>query len=133
MGIRAKGTTLEYDSGSSVFVAIDGIKTLSLPTREVGIMDVSDHDSTSREKVSDQLPDNGQVTFGGNYDPDGTAHKWLEDNAGQEETFRVTYVDTGATVHTFQALIRSFGTEANYDGTLDFTCVLEVTGDITRT
>ena len=132
MGIRGKGTLLQYENPASTWVSIPGIKTLTPPNREVGIMDISDHDSSAREKLSDDLPDNGQVTFGGNYDPDGTEHKWLEDNAGDSENFRVTYSDSGTTIHSFTAVIRSFTTEANFDGTLAFTCVLEVTGSITR-
>ena len=79
--IETQGVTIGVSTGSPTsFSNIGNVTDFSGPGGQATVIDVSNLDSTFREKIMG-LPDEGQFTFNINLDPDNATHQTLRDKA----------------------------------------------------
>ena len=127
----ALGTTIKIDG-----VLIGEIKSIKLGPRTAKTIDVTSHDSTMEEFVAG-MKSGGEVTISGLFVA-GNAGQVALNTAYQTtpqvtHTYLVTLPVATATTVTFDAVISSLGfpASAEFDGAIDFTATLKVSGTVT--
>lgn len=132
--LTAQGALISIGSGSPVsYSAIGEIKSWSGPGGQASVIDVTDLDSTAKEKRAG-LQDEGQLTFEINYLPTDTEHQALRTAkaSGAVTPFKITYTDSGGTEHTFNAIVLGFVIAGGVDDVIRATITLEITGALTQ-
>lgn len=133
--IEAQGMKLQRGTGSGpiTYTDIPEIKSFSGPGGSASVRDVSDLNSTAKEKKMG-LADEGQLQITINYIPDNTVHAALRaDRAARSKVpFKLVFTDTGATEWTFDAFVTGFSISGSVDGDVEAQVTLEITGAITE-
>ena len=130
--IESQGVKLAVSSGSpTTFANIGNITDFSGPGGQAAIIDTSNLDSTFREKMMG-LPDEGQVTFNVNWDPDNTTHTTLRSAraARTRAEFRITLTDATPTVGTFFGYVVGLTLSGAVDAVVKAALTIEVDGPI---
>jgi predicted secreted protein len=131
-GLAAFGTTLSKGTGTPV--AIANITSIEGPGFSTEMLDVTAHDSGDgyRERVPSFL-DVGEISLRLNWDPSdvthvgtGSLHDDWEDKA--EDTYTITFPDTGATTLSGLAYVSAISPAAPFDGKLEASVTLSPTG-----
>lgn len=131
--IESQGITIGVSVGSPTeYVAIGNITDFSGPGGQAAVIDVSNLDSTFREKLMG-LPDEGQLTFNVNWDPDNTVHTTIRDaRAGRTLCeFQITLTDDTPTVGTFQGYVLGLVLSGAVDAAVKAALTVEIDGPIT--
>lgn len=130
--IESQGVTLKYSIGSPTeFATIGNITDFSGPGGQASVIDVSNLSSTQREKLMG-LPDEGQITFNLNYDPDNSAHQALR-NARRDRTlveFRLTLTDATPATATFFGYVLGFVISGGVDQAVKAAVTVEIDGGV---
>lgn len=130
--IESQGITLGVSSGSpSEFSNIGNVTDFSGPGGQAAVIDVSNLDSTFREKLMG-LPDEGSFTFNVNLDPDNTQHQLLR-SARQSRTrleFKLTLTDATPATGTFFGYVLGFTTSGGVDQAVKAAIVIEIDGAV---
>lgn len=130
--IETQGTKLAYSDGGSPssFSDIGNITDFSGPGGQASVIDVSNLDSTFREKRMG-LPDEGQFTFNVNLDPDNASHVALKDaRRGRDRLeFRVTLTDSTPTTLTFYGYVLGFVISGGVDAVTKAAITIEIDGE----
>lgn len=129
--IESQGVRIAYSDGGSPssFSFIGNIQSFSGPGGAASVIDVSNLDSTSREKRMG-LPDEGQFSLELNLDPDNATHVALR-NARNNRTrleFRITLTDTTATVIAFYGYVLNFTINGSVDAVVKASITIEIDG-----
>lgn len=128
-GEAAFGTLLKQ---GAVPVTVANVTSISGPSFSLDTIDVTAHDSASnyRELVPSFISA-GEINFDINYDPDGTTHAGLITTmvARTEEDWQIIWPDT--TQADFKAYITAFEPGADYDGKLEASVTLSISGAVT--
>jgi acetylornithine deacetylase/succinyl-diaminopimelate desuccinylase-like protein len=132
--IEAQGVTLSISVGASptAFQTIANVIDFSGPGGQASVIDITNLASTAREKRMG-LPDEGQLTFNVNLDPDAASHQALRDarkNRTQCE-FRVTLTDTTNTTLTFLGYVLGFVVSGAVDDVVKAAITVEIDGAVT--
>ncbi len=131
--IESQGVTLKVSSGSPTeFSSIGNVVDFSGPGGQASVIDVSNLDSTFREKLMG-LPDEGQITFNVNLDPDNTQHSLLR-SARQSRTrleFRLTLTDATPATGTFFGYVLGFVIAGGVDQAVKAAITVEIDGAVT--
>ena len=135
--LEAQGMQIKRGSGGSpeVFTAIPEVKSFSGPGGAASVIDVSDLDSTAKEKRMG-LRDEGQLSLTINYLPDNTVHDGLRtDRANRTlRNFKMVFTDTSpATTWSFSAYVTGLAISGGVDGVVEANVTLELSGSITET
>lgn len=134
--LEAQGMKLKRGTGSGpvVYTDIPEIKSFSGPGGSASVQDVTDLNSTAKEKRMG-LADEGQLQFTINYLPDNAVHAGLRtDRASRAKTpFKLVFTDAGAMEWTFDAFVTGFSISGAVDGVIEAQVTLEITGSITET
>jgi len=113
-----------------------GVRNLGGPEYSLEMIDVTHHSSASayREMVASFLSA-GTVPFDLLYDSTDTIHLalWTQFEARTALEYSVTFTDTGAEVHTFDAYVSQLTLAAPIDDAVTMACVLTITGAVVRT
>ena len=125
---------------SATYTTIAQVRNISGPGMSSDPIDVTSHDSTNgwREFVV-ALKDMGEITLDLIYDPDQATHSkssgglLYEFTQASQKAYRLTLVDTTATVFKFVAYVTSFSPTFNFDGSMDASVTLRITGAPTIT
>jgi hypothetical protein len=131
--IEAQGVILARGV-STVFTTIPEIKTFTGPGGSATVIDVTDLQSTAKEKRMG-LKDEGQLQFTINYIPDNAVHIGLRaDRDGRVlREFRMTFTDTSPkTTWTFDAYVLGFSVSGAVDAVVEAQVTLEISGSITE-
>lgn len=131
--IEAQGVIIARGVGT-VFTTIPEIKSFSGPGGSATVIDVTDLQSTAKEKRMG-LPDEGQLQFTINYIPDNAVHQGLRQDRMDriERDFRITFTDASpATQWTFSAFVSGFSVSGAVDNVVEAQVTLEITGAITE-
>lgn len=132
--IEAQGTTIAYstETSPSAFANIGNIVSFSGPGGQASVIDVTNLDSTAREKRMG-LPDEGQFTLEVNLDPDSTAHTALRNNRKNRTRteFKVTLTDSTPTTLVFWGYVLGFEVSGAVDGPVKCTITIEIDGPVT--
>jgi hypothetical protein len=131
-GIESQGVKLAVSTGSPTsFSNIGNIVDFSGPGGQAAVIDISNLDSTFREKLMG-LPDEGQLTFNVNWDPDNTTHTTLRANraARTRTEFRITLTDATPTTGTFFAYVLGLVLSGGVDQAVKAALTLEIDGPI---
>jgi acetylornithine deacetylase/succinyl-diaminopimelate desuccinylase-like protein len=131
--LEAQGTTLSISLGTSPtsFTSIGNVIDINGPGGQASVIDVTNLSSVAREKRMG-LPDEGQVTFNIQLDPDLTSHQVVRDarkNRTQCE-FRITLTDTTPTSLIFSGFVLNFSVSLAVDDVVKASVVIEVTGAV---
>ena len=135
--LEAQDTVLQIGTGSGpvVYTTIAEIKSISGPGGSAAVKDVTDLQSTGKEKRMGLL-DEGQLTFNMFYQPANTQHALLRtQRAARAETpFRLIFTDAGNMQWDFNAFVAGFQLSGiEVDGMVEAQVTLEITGAITET
>lgn len=136
--MKSEGLAFAIGDGNSpeVFTTIGEVATMDGPGGQAAVIDATHFGSTAKEKLMG-LPDEGQVTLGGNFigqnSPSGTSQIALRTaRSNQSATnFKITFTDSPATIATFTAFVLGFSVSAGVDDKISYSCTLEVTGSVT--
>lgn len=107
------------------------ITDFSGPGGSASVIDVSTLCSTRKEKIMG-LPDEGQFSITGNYDPEDSAQLFLQTlRAGRTlGSFRLSLSDSPITHLTFSGYVLSFQISGAVDQKVTFTATIEITGEV---
>ena len=117
-----------------VWTQIKGVKSIGGFDGAANVIDISDLDSTAKEKMQG-LQDNGdcQLEINRNFkDPGQVAVKKMQ-GAQETRTFKIEYNDGNKTIHTFNAFVASFGQSLGVDAAATSTIKLTISGDVLET
>lgn len=133
--IEAQGIVIARGDGATpeVFTTIPGVKSFSGPGGSASVIDVTDLQSTGKEKRMG-LQDEGQITLDINYTPDNAVHQALRsDRAARTlRNFKLTFTDDGNTVWDFAAFVTGFTVQGGVDAVVGASVTLEISGSITE-
>ena len=135
--MESQGIKIARGDGASpeVFTDIPEIREFTGPGGSASVIDVSDLDSTFREKILG-LPDEGQLSFTVHYIADNAVHVNLRaDRAARTlRNFRITWTDASpAKIWTFAGYVTEFSVSGGVDDVVLAAVVIEITGAITET
>lgn len=128
------GTALKLGS-----TEIANLTSISGPSYEAETIDVTAHDSADdyfRDFIAG-LRDAGEVSFEGNFDPDGATHKsasggvLYELEQGTAGSWSIVWPDT--TTVAFTGIVTSFEPDAPFDDKLGFSATIKISGKPTWT
>jgi acetylornithine deacetylase/succinyl-diaminopimelate desuccinylase-like protein len=131
--IEAQGVTLEISFGESPtsFSTIVNVTDFSGPGGQASVIDITNLASTAREKRMG-LPDEGQLTFNVNLDPDAATHTTIRDARAQREKceFRITLTDSTPTTLTFFGYVLGFVVSGAVDDVVKAAITVEIDGAV---
>lgn len=131
--IETQGTTLHYSTETSptTWALVGNIIDFSGPGGQASVIDVTNLDSTFREKKMG-IPDEGQFTFNVNLDPDNTSHLALKNNR-QSRTrteFKITLTDSTPTVLHFFGYVLGLVISGGVDAVVKAAITIEIDGAV---
>ena len=132
---KTQGTQLKIGDGASpeVFTKIPGISSVGgMGGGEAQDIDTTDFDSVAMEFLQG-LPDEGTLTFSGNYDPASAQQTLLDTKRAAQESANFQVVDVNNTTFSFTAFVKSFEKVADANDAWRLNLSLRVTGAITKT
>jgi hypothetical protein len=128
--IQTQGVVISVSSGSpTTWTAIGNITDFSGPGGTASIIDISNLDSIMKEKMTG-LPDEGQLSFNINLDPDNASHlllKTIRTNRTRAE-FKITLTDTTPTVLTFFGYVLGYVLSGGVDAAVKAAITIEIDG-----
>lgn len=131
--IESQGAKLYVTNGGSPteFVQIQNVTDFSGPGGQASVIDVSNLDSTRREKIMG-LPDEGQISFNLNWDPDDVGHQLLRTlrNNRTRAEFKVTLTDATPAVATFFGYVLGVQLSGAVDQQIKAAVTVEIDGAI---
>lgn len=134
--LESQGTVIKISDETAspwTYNAISEVRSFTGPGGSAAVIDVSDLDSTSREKRMG-LPDEGQLGFVINYIPSNTEHALLRSQrtARALTYFQIDFTDSPATTWTFSGYVPEFSISGEVDETVMANVTIEITGAITE-
>jgi predicted secreted protein len=133
--LESQGLLLKIGDGADpeTFTAIPEVKEISGPSGSASIIDITDLDSTHKEKRMG-LPDEGQVSFTLHYIPKNTQHAQLRtDRAARTlRNFQLLFTDDPVTTWSFAGYVTKLEVSGEVDGVVEAECEIEITGAITE-
>lgn len=134
--IKSQGTKFYigdsvYTTSPTNYLEVGEIQTVSGPTGQATVIDATHLSSEAKEKLMG-LPDEGQVTLGGNYvDTDNGQDALLAARAAQEKRdFRITL--SNGSGFLFQGFVLSFNIDLGVDDKVSFSATIEISGPVSR-
>lgn len=130
--IESQGITIGVSVGSPTsFSLIGNITDFTGPGGQASVIDVSNLDSTFREKLMG-LPDEGQFTFNVNLDPDNTTHTTIRQARADRSQceFQITLTDTTPTTLTFFGYVLGFSLSGAVDAAVKAAITVEIDGPV---
>ena len=133
--LDAQGMDLQIGDGGSPenFTTIPEIKSFSGPGGSATVIDVTDLQSTAKEKRMG-LQDEGQLSFEINYIPTDSEHAQLRtDRANQtERNFQLVFTDGSSTTWSFSGFVTGFSVSGGVDDVVNASVTIEITGAISE-
>jgi hypothetical protein len=131
--LESQGATLAISVGTSPtsFTTIANVIDVSGPGGSASVIDITNLASVAREKRMG-LPDEGQVTFNVQLDPDNATHQAVRD-ARKNRTecqFRLTLTDSTPTTLTFNGFVLNFSVSLAVDDVVKASITIEVNGAV---
>lgn len=132
-GVSSQGTLLHIsvDGSPTNFQKVGNVKEYSGPGGQAAVIDVSNLESTFREKLVG-LPDEGQLSFGINIDPADVVHLAIK-TARRNRTlveFRITLSNAAATKLTFFGYILGYQLSGGVDQAVNASITIEIDGEV---
>lgn len=118
-GTKVKGTSVG---------TIGGLTGFSLSGVEVNMIDVSAWDGDGWAAFLGGLKNGGTAELSGRCDISDVGQSGLIANAGNKDKFTVTL--TSGQLIEFSAIVGGYATSAGEDDAVEFSCTLQVTGEI---
>ncbi len=133
--IESQGTVLKRGdgAGSEVFTAIGRVVSISgLGNGSSTEIDITDLSSTGKEFLLG-LKDEGEVTITLNLDTGDTMQTGLRTDRDSRtlRNFELTLTDSGPTVITFSALVKTFGIDVATEDKVPLNVTLRISGAVT--
>jgi hypothetical protein len=131
--LESQGATLAISVGTSPtsFTTIANVIDVSGPGGSASVIDITNLASVAREKRMG-LPDEGQVTFNVQLDPDNATHQAVRD-ARKNRTecqFRITLTDSTPTTLIFNGFVLNFSVSLAVDDVVKASITIEVNGAV---
>lgn len=132
--IESQGVVLAISYGASptAYVNIANVVDFSGPGGQASVIDITSLSSTFREKRMG-IPDEGQVTFNVNLDPDAISHQLLRDARKNRLAceFRITLTDTTPTALYWSGYVLGFVNSGAVDDVVKAAITIEIDGAVT--
>ena len=130
MAMKSQGAVVEVNDGST-WLVIGEITSVEGPSGEAEEIDVTHLGSSAKEYMVG-LPDEGSLTLQGNYNPSdaGQSQCWADRASQTKRQFRVTYTDSGPTVASFEAYVKSFSTSLGVGNKISVSIGLRISGAV---
>lgn len=134
--LQTQGTILKISDETSspwTYNAINNVEGFSGPGGSATVIDVSDLNSTFREKIMG-LPDEGQFSFTIQYIPADTQHALLRSQRAARALtyFQIDFTDSPTTTWTFSGYVLEFAVNGDIDSKVMADITVEITGAITE-
>lgn len=134
--ISAYGTLLQRETffGSTVYVTVAEVKSMTGPSMKIDVIDVTTHSSAASGAWREKRPsliDAGEVSFPINLVPASAGHKALiADFTGRVLTnYKIIFPDPGLTFWLFpNCFLTQFNAKAEVDGVLEAELTLTLSG-----
>ncbi len=145
-GVKTTGITLFFgttaaNGSSDTYTQVKRVKTIGAMGAEAQVIDVTALDDTAREKIKG-IPDNGDIEITGNRVYTDAGQNLLlaaaDDTSDTPYNVRVQIPVAGAAGanvrRQFKGIVTRFREfPAQVDGVVEFSCMIAITGAITRT
>lgn len=131
--IVSEGCQIEIEKATSPteYELIPGIASIAGPGGQAAVIDVSDLQSSAKEKRIG-LADAGQLTLEGSFIPTDTVQGRLytawSTHPAPRLSFRISYTDSPVSTFTMNAYVLGFTTSLGVDAKVSLTVVLEIDG-----
>lgn len=128
--IQTQGVVISVSNGSpTTWVAIGNITDFSGPGGTASIIDISNLDSVMKEKMTG-LPDEGQLSFNVNLDPDNASHLLLKTirTARTRAEFKIALTDATPTTLYFFGYVLGFVLSGGVDAAVKAAITIEIDG-----
>jgi len=142
MAISAQGIKFYWQASttapttSSTLVRLTGITNVSGPGGAAAVIDVSNFDSTAKEKLMG-LPDEGQVTLTVNWDtPDATLVQRVmiaDRKSRTKRAWGICFPDPTSSLATGEGYCTGFSVSGSVDAKVEANITVEITGPLTWT
>lgn len=133
--VESQGVELRRGDGGGpeVFTLVGQITSIDGPSGSAAVIDVTTLDSVAREKRMG-LPDEGQITLEGIYDPAQAQQEGLRtDRAARTlRNFELVLTDLANTTFAFSAFVLEFSLGEAVDAVVTLSVTLEITGAVTK-
>lgn len=134
--LESQGMVLQIQNtgvSPNAYQAISEVSTIDGPGGSATVIDVTDLDSTAREKRLG-LNDEGQLSFTINYIPADVQHALLRTTRANRTlaSFKLIFTDSPQTTWTFSAYVNGFTVSNSVDGVTQANVTLEISGSITE-
>lgn len=134
--IVSEGASIAIEKATSPneYTTIPGIASISGPGGQAAVIDVSDLQSSAKEKRVG-LTDSGQVTLEGSFIPNDAVQTRVHNAWKNREKwgYQITFTDSPASTFTFDAYVLGFVTSLGVDAKVALTVTLEIDGAVTLT
>lgn len=131
--IKAQGAKfyVGQEVSPTTYIQVGEVQTISGPSGQAAVIDTTHLGSTRKEKLMG-LPDEGQITLGGNY---------VSSNSGQDEMFEARNAQekrdfkielSNGELWLFQGFVLAFNIDLGVDDKVSFSATVEITGEVTR-
>lgn len=134
--LETQGVTLAISDETAspwTYDTVGEISNFTGPGGQATVIDVSDLDSTFREKRMG-LPDEGQFSLDIFYVPADVQHALFRTQRASRALtyFQITFTDSPATVWTFAGYVLGFEVSGGVDDVVKASVTIEITGAITE-
>lgn len=131
--VVGKGTQFKRGDGASneTFTALGEVQSISLPSRNRAIIDVTDLDSTIKE-FQVGIRDSGEVTLTQYFKRDDYLDMQTDFESNSAVNYQIVFGDTGNTTIDFAAFVTDLGGSVpGPDEVITVDVTYKITGDIT--
>ena len=134
--ISAQGTlfyisTAAYTTSPTTYAAVGEVQTFDGPSGQANVIDATHLQSSAKEKLMG-LPDEGQITIGGNYvsTDSGQDHMFDARSLQQKRDFKLQL--SNGELWLFQGFVLQFGISGGVDDKVTFSATVEISGPVSR-
>jgi hypothetical protein len=131
--ISSQGTKfyVGQEVSPTTYIQVGEVQTFDGPSGQANVIDTTHLTSTAKEKLIG-LPDEGQITIGGNYvsSDNGQDEMFEARNTQQRRDFKLEM--SNGELWLFQGYVLAFNISGGVDDKVNFSATVEITGPVSR-
>jgi hypothetical protein len=131
--ISSQGTKfyVGQEVSPTTYIQVGEVQTFDGPSGQANVIDTTHLTSTAKEKLIG-LPDEGQITIGGNYvsSDNGQDEMFEARNTQQRRDFKLEL--SNGELWLFQGYVLAFNISGGVDDKVNFSATVEITGPVSR-
>jgi hypothetical protein len=131
--IASQGTKfyIGQEVSPTTYIQVGEVQTFDGPSGQANVIDTTHLGSAAKEKLIG-LPDEGQITIGGNYvsSDNGQDEMFEARNTQQRRDFKLEL--SNGELWLFQGYVLAFNISGGVDDKVNFSATVEITGAVSR-